>query len=392
MPAAGAVESPKSGSKLIGLFKLSIDPSYEKLTRSILVDLLQLVYSKYLLTDPKQRKVILCENPLLPLKLKRLIVSILFDILQVPSIMFMPSPLLAVMVTGRLTALVVDCGHLETTVVPVFDGRPMMHNMQTVPLGGHAVTSRLKNLMKHHGSLIFEAPIGGPASAPGATTVTTTTHSVPEALAESLPLEFWEDLKLRACFVGAFPSPHDVSTDNREPNYPYRERVLPYTIFDSNGTPAVSRISATDRLLVPGWVRERAAEVLFEGDEDERSVVSVILDTLLKCPTDIRDSMIRNVYLIGGTSMLPGFQARLQEQLQLFLEERKMYNRLRRLAPRLKFLRTVYPQNIAQWVGGSLVGALKIGGPEISLETFSQTGELPDWSIPNYKNEPEELE
>jgi actin-related protein 10 len=36
-------------------------------------------------------------------------------------------------------------------------------------------------------------------------------------------------------------------------------------------------------LVVPGWIRERAAEVLFEGgDVDESSVAEVILDSLLK--------------------------------------------------------------------------------------------------------------
>ena len=36
-------------------------------------------------------------------------------------------------------------------------------------------------------------------------------------------------------------------------------------------------------LIIPGWIRERAAEVLFEGgDVDESSVAEVILDSLLK--------------------------------------------------------------------------------------------------------------
>lgn len=36
-------------------------------------------------------------------------------------------------------------------------------------------------------------------------------------------------------------------------------------------------------LMIPGWIRERAAEVLFEGgDVDEVSVAEVILDSLLK--------------------------------------------------------------------------------------------------------------
>lgn len=36
-------------------------------------------------------------------------------------------------------------------------------------------------------------------------------------------------------------------------------------------------------LLIPGWVRERAAEVLFEGDEeDEPGLAHCILNCLLK--------------------------------------------------------------------------------------------------------------
>lgn len=36
-------------------------------------------------------------------------------------------------------------------------------------------------------------------------------------------------------------------------------------------------------MIIPGWIRERAAEVLFEGgDVDEMSVAEVILESLLK--------------------------------------------------------------------------------------------------------------
>lgn len=49
--------------------------------------------------------------------------------------------------------------------------------------------------------------------------------------------------------------------------------------------PPVSQQVGTGRgtLLIPGWIREKAAEVLFEGgDVDEASVVEIVLETLLK--------------------------------------------------------------------------------------------------------------
>lgn len=50
-------------------------------------------------------------------------------------------------------------------------------------------------------------------------------------------------------------------------------------------TPPPSQQTGTGRgtLIIPGWIRERAAEVLFEGgDVDESSLAEVILDALLK--------------------------------------------------------------------------------------------------------------
>lgn len=49
--------------------------------------------------------------------------------------------------------------------------------------------------------------------------------------------------------------------------------------------PPASQQLGTGRgtLIIPGWIRERAAEVLFEGgDVDESSVAEVLLETLLK--------------------------------------------------------------------------------------------------------------
>ena len=47
--------------------------------------------------------------------------------------------------------------------------------------------------------------------------------------------------------------------------------------------PAQQTSTGRGTLVVPGWIRERAAEVLFEGgDVDESSVAEVILDSLLK--------------------------------------------------------------------------------------------------------------
>lgn len=61
--------------------------------------------------------------------------------------------------------------------------------------------------------------------------------------------------------------------------------------------PPLSQQTGTGRgtLIIPGWIRERGAEVLFEGgDVDESSMAEVILDSLLK----VARSHARLIFLV----------------------------------------------------------------------------------------------
>ncbi|KAJ3219637.1 hypothetical protein HDU67_000125 [Dinochytrium kinnereticum] len=369
IPHAGSQEFAKSGNKYTSLYQLSMDPALDEMRKKLLTYHLQAVYNKYLLTDPKQRKVIICESPMLPVRLKNIIVGILFELLQVPSITFIQSGLLALMTAGKMTGLVIDSGHLETTAVPFYEGRPLIHMTRTIPKAGQSVTKRLKLLIRNHGTLVPENP--------SATQVPITEH-----LVEAQPLELWEDAKARFCLVGKFPSIADVSGDNREASYPYRERAIPYTIFRSDAEPVVWRLTTGERVNVPGWVRERAAEILFEGDDDGESVASIALDAIMRCPIDIRSEMIENIVLAGGTAMLPGFQPRLMEHMQHLLENsaNSEYSKIKRLSIKVKFVKTVFMPNCLSWVGGSLVGAIKNGGVEVLREPYLRDRVVPDWT------------
>lgn len=69
-------------------------------------------------------------------------------------------------------------------------------------------------------------------------------------------------------------------------------------------------------IRIPSWVRERAAEVLFEGgDVDEGSISEIILDALLDVPVDLRKTLASSILVVGGTAMMPGFIPRLQSEL-----------------------------------------------------------------------------
>lgn len=117
-----------------------------------------------LMTDPKARKVIVLENPMLPLRIKQTVAKILFEHLSVPSLSFALSPLCALLSIGRATGLVVDVGNLETCLLPV--GPTAQYRKGMFADAAHA-DIRVKTTLfaSTHQPHCFQAPFASPSRA-----------------------------------------------------------------------------------------------------------------------------------------------------------------------------------------------------------------------------------
>ncbi|KAH8101014.1 fungal-specific actin related protein [Cristinia sonorae] len=461
---------------------------------------LRSVFHDSLLTDPKSRKIIIVEHPLLPLHVKEAIARILFNnlqvnklaatflsyvyqgLFQVPSISFASSHLLALLATGRITGLVLDCGHLESAALPIFSSRPLFPQLRTTPLAGARLSSHLRALL-----LLFGTYLPPPTSLSAAANIPASTRAtrVPE---EVLTDSVIEEIKTRCCFVGdaldlsetqaQAPPSRDESMemdvppsesgmsesefshvsadmesnmssaqaassgysvvshsqarsnlDRPQPGESHLQAIANMYMRHSTATdlklkvePPASQQAGTGRgtLVIPGWIRERAAEVLFEGgDVDESSVAEVILDALLKAPVDLRKTLASSILVVGGTPMLPGFISRLHVELLRSIYPpaspslsasasrrgripRSQYDKyacLRQLTPYFAILNNPSPPPLMPnaprgsfnagkapafspaamaWVGGSLAGALKIGGVEVPRERWDEADVQPE--------------
>ncbi|KAI0271551.1 fungal-specific actin related protein [Gloeopeniophorella convolvens] len=434
---------------------------------------LRAVFHDSLLTDPKSRKVIVVEHPMLPVHVKDTLAKVLFDNLQIPAISFASSHLLALFSVGRITGLVLDCGELESTALPIYSSRPLFHKLKTTPLAGARLTSHLRALL-----LLFATYLPPPTSLSAAVNLPASSRSTrvpPEVLSDAV----MEEIKTRCSFVGealdtasesrmspagdepmdldlvptdSAPSESDFSriSADRDSNMGpgssdfsvvSRSQVIPErsnrgehqlqalanlymrhstaTDLHLKVTPPVSQQTGTGHgtLIIPGWIRERGSEVLFEGgDVDESSVAETILDCLLKVPVDLRKTLASSILITGGTAMLPGFIPRLHAELlraiatsppssvrppmQPGRPRPPTYDRyavLRPLVPHFAVLNnpTPSPPTTARgsanagkapafspatmaWVGASLAGSLKTGGVEIARERWDEASGQPD--------------
>ncbi|KAI8801925.1 actin family [Cladochytrium replicatum] len=355
-------EGSRKGSSLHQLYKLEVRNLGE--IEGLLSDTLRNLYHLNLLTDPKQRKVILCENVLLPIIVKEAISRVLFTVLQVPSITFLPSQVLALLTVGKTTGLVVDVGYNETILLPIYDGRPLLPRVRSFPIAGASMTKRFEQLLINHGSLIAKGASVGEDGL---------SLPIPEGYFDSQPKHFLDSLQARVCYIGSHPTQATLSTEFPSEKYPYK-------VYVSTAKPAVVPVEQPMKLMVPGWVRERAGEVLFESDEDGNTLATSILECILQCPSDTRTELAQNILVIGGTAMFPGFHERLQKHIEQAQEENDRYKKFRKLQSRLRILRSVFTPNCAAWIGGSLLGAVKAGGPEITREQFLAGEQIPDWT------------
>jgi actin-related protein 10 len=203
---------------------------------------------------------------------------------------FTPASVLTLAACGHITGLVVDCGWLETTVTPVYCSRPLYHLARSTPLGGRAVYERLRALLRHRGK--YRLP--GRAAAEGVSDAVLTDKIVERVLSEG-------------CFVAqsrpsSTPSAQqdqlaksESESDDVEMLEDVDEEALVALLAESYSSSSAKdwnivipteRIASCPTLIVPGWIRERAAEVLFgDGQDEAPSLPEVVLETLLKVCT-----------------------------------------------------------------------------------------------------------
>ena len=72
---------------------------------------------------------------------------------QVLSVLYSPSPLMPLLTLGVQTALVVDVGYAEVTVVPVFEGVPVLKAWQAQPMASEAVHGAIRELLDERGTV-----------------------------------------------------------------------------------------------------------------------------------------------------------------------------------------------------------------------------------------------
>ncbi|XP_014213455.1 actin-related protein 10 [Copidosoma floridanum] len=295
----------------------------------LLVEFLHGIFFKRTVTTPKDIKIVVLESPLIPSKFRNILVKVLFRHFEVASLMILPTHLVTISTLGTDTTLVLDVGYNEATLIPVFEGVPILKAWQALPLAAQAVHERIKEGMKD---------------------VLTNKEKTENLI---------ENIKVQTCFVTTMERSLKLQTEN--PPTP----------------PPSVKYYCTRNFEIPGTVRENAFEVLWERDNDNLSIPTMILDALIKCPVDTRKQLAENVLLIGGTTMAKGFASRLKTEL-LYLVNSELYSEKLKIRT-FKFHTAPSKPNYTAWLGGAIFGIADLPSRCISKENYLKWNRVPDW-------------
>eukprot|EP00112_Aurelia_sp_Birch-Aquarium-sp1_P023144 Seg679.1 transcript_id=Seg679.1/GoldUCD/mRNA.D3Y31 product="Actin-related protein 10" protein_id=Seg679.1/GoldUCD/D3Y31 len=319
------------GSELVETKVVKYDANEDELF-DILREFLHSIYFRYLLVNPKERKVVISESLLAPVKFRNTLAKVLFKYFDVVSVMFAPCHLFALFTLGVSSALVVDCGYSETLVVPIYEHTPILAAVESFQIAGRAI----------HGTLREEL-------------LQSTGHDLKE--------DVIENIKVTSCFIGSYGKPSECVPPPIE--YPIGDGTM---------------------IKIDGKIRANSFNAMFDGDEEEKSVATTILSAIARCPIDCRKALSENIVLIGGSTMVPGFEARILAELKQQLNGGLFSKKL--AFKNLKLRRPPVQANYVSWLGAAIYGMLEtLSEYSISREKYKERAVLPDWaSLSSYTN------
>lgn len=253
--------------------------------------------------EPAEHPILLTETPMNPHSNKETMVEIMFEKFNVPAVYISMQSVLALYAVGRITGIVLDLGDSVSHTVPAFDGYALLHAIKRLNIAGRALTDYLLAILTEKGYLF-----------------TSTSER-----------EIVREIKEKLSYVALNFNEEMEKTKNCD------ESDECYELPDGN----IIRI---------GSQRFRCPEIMFQptlvGIENA-GIHDITYLSVMNCDLDIRKELFNNILLTGGTSLIPGLEDRLLQELTAISPDKLEFNIIS--VPNRKYL---------VWIGGSIMASL----------------------------------
>ena len=216
--------------------------------------------------------------------------------------------------TGRTSGLIVECGETRTYTVPLFEGFPLYHALNKNKLGGRDLTQLYRECIIEEKFNVRDNDIC-----------------------------VLREIKEKTCSVPyKHPYTYYLNEDNEDI---ISQQQMLYKLPDES------------IIQIPRKYRVLAGELLFDPsvvNRNENGLKHLIVNSIKKSTIDnekFKETLLNNIVLSGGTSMIPGFGERIQQDLVNYDDNE--FN--------VDFIPNVIGENnryISKWIGMSMIASM----------------------------------
>ncbi|KAF2263811.1 Actin/actin-like protein [Lojkania enalia] len=278
--------------------------------------------------NPKETNLLLTEKPNCPKELQKNCDEIVFEQFEFAAYYRCVGPTLNAWNTSSPSSLpqecllIIDTSYSDTTILPVYSGQLLQSAVKRLNVGGKLLTNYLKELSSlRHYNMLEETYL---------------LNEIKEAVSYVAPSTQQFCIDLERTWKGRLGDKRTLDSSI------VLDYVLPDYEHSSHGyarphDPAKSRMrrglqpqqGPREDLLPLGNERFAVPELLFNPTDigiQEAGLPEAIMQSLNSLPEALKVTMLANVLVIGGNSLIPGFMERLESELRTLVPAEYLLN------------------------------------------------------------------
>jgi actin-related protein 6 len=217
--------------------------------------------------------------------------------------------------------LIIDTSYSDTTILPLYNGKLIQSAVRRLTVGGKLLTNYLKELASlRHYNLMEETYL---------------LNEIKEAVSYVSPSSQDFSMDLERAWKGRLGNKRELDSsvvvDYVLPDYEsaIHGHARPHDAAKSRMRRLQPLQGPREDLLPMGNERFSVPELLFNPTDigiQEAGIPGAVLESLSGLPEALRVGLLSNVVIVGGNSLIKGFNARLEDELRAVVPAQYLLN------------------------------------------------------------------